>query len=93
MVHWSEEEKNYLAKKLLGMMQTLVMIRRISKEARLEQNQNKAKSKGDYTVGKHFTPVKKGKGKKGTKAKKEPMFASAEDEVNAYIKELGLDNI
>ena len=33
----------------------------------------------------------KGGGAGGVFKKKEPMFASAEDEVNAYIKELGLD--
>ena len=51
------------------------------------------KSKNNYQVKNNFkgaTKGKKGKVKMNTK-KKPKEFASAEDEVNTYLKELGLD--
>ena len=56
-------------------------------------SENLAKSKSTYQVKNNFKGAAKGKkGKVKMNTKKKPKeFATAEDEVNAYIKELGLD--
>ena len=58
-----------------------------------KKTENVAKSKTAYQVKNNFKGNAKGKkGKvKMTTRKKPKEFASAEDEVNAYMKELGLD--
>lgn len=59
-----------------------------------QQALNKQKSKTAYAVKNHFKSTaeqrKKAKQSQVKKKEKPPMFKSAEDEVNAYMAELGL---
>lgn len=58
----------------------------------MKQTANKEKSKQAYAVKNHFksTEAQRKKAKQVKKKEKPPMFKSAEDEVNAYMAELGL---
>lgn len=66
-----------------------VMKEQDTKDKKLQKAKEQGKQK--YTVQNNFTPKPKGKAKtKPGQATKPKMFKNAEDEVNQYMKDLGL---